>query len=117
MGTDLTFRPGEREKLKQREQATANQARAVFGLKLREVLSDRNGRDILRYVLRLVAPGRTELAPVASVFNSNAMTMAEQDGEMTPIRKLWETLGELARSERSVMEQEDHDERSTVHTN
>lgn len=117
MGTDLTFQPGKREQLKQREQATATQSRAVFGLKLRAVLSDRNGRDVIRHVLRLVAPGRTELAPVASVFNPNAMTMAATDGELTPIRKLWETLGELARAERSVMEQEDHDDRSTVHTN
>lgn len=117
MGTDLTFQPGKREQLRQREQATATQARAVFGLKLRSVLLTREGRDVLRYVLRLAASGRTELAPVASTFNPNAMTMAETDGSLKPIRQLWEDLGELARVERTLMENEDHDERSTVHTN
>jgi hypothetical protein len=51
------------------------------------------------------------------VFNPNAMTMAHDDGQLAPIRLLWQRLGEHARDARCLMEQEDHDERSPVHTN
>jgi hypothetical protein len=45
------------------------------------------------------------------------MTMANDDGKLAAIRLLWQRLGEHAREARCLMEQEDHDERSPVHTN
>ncbi len=117
MGADLTFQPAKQKQLAQREEALAVQSRAKLALAIRSALQTREGRFLARWFLRLADGNRSELAPTSGVFNPNAMSMAHQDGELSPIRKAWTELGEMARTERGLMEQEDHDERSHVHTN
>lgn len=99
----------------QRKQA-AQTERARLTLRMREALSTREGRFLARWFLRLVDSSRPELAPTSGSFDSNAMTMARKEGALDPIRDAWRQLGEMARQERLLMEQEDHDERN-VHTN
>lgn len=117
VGADLTFQPAKRKELEQREKATATQSRAKLALALRSALQHPEARFVLRWALRLTASERGELAPIVDVFNTNAMTMAERAGEVRLLTRMWDELGKLARTERDLMEQEDHDERSTVHTN
>lgn len=117
MSVDTTFRLGE----KARRDAEAQQAKAVAkarqSLFVRSTLETREARDLMRWVLRLVDGERPDLAPTSGVFNPNAMTMANDDGKMAAIRVLWDRLGEHAWEARRLMEKEDHDERSPVHTN
>lgn len=117
MGADLTFDPAKRKELEQREKAAAVQSRAKLALSIRSALRNPEARFVLRWALRLTASNRSELAPIVDVFNTNAMTMADRTGEVRLLTRMWEELGKLARAERDLMEQEDHDERSTVHTN
>lgn len=117
MSADLTFRPD----VKARREAEAQQAKAVAKARqtlfVRDALEKREARDLMRWVLRLVDGERPDLAPTSGVFNPNAMTMANDDGKLAAIRLLWKQLGEHAREARCLMEKEDHDERSPVHTN
>lgn len=117
MSADLTFRPAE----KARRDAEAEKAKAVSkacqALFVRDALAKKEARDLMRWALRLVDPGRRDLAPTSGVFNPNAMTMAHDSGLMDGIRLLWQQLGEHAWEARCLMEKEDHDERSPVHTN
>ncbi len=117
MSADLTFRPGEKARRDAEAEKAKNVAKARQTLFIRDALTKREARDLMRWVLRLVNPERQDLAPTSGVFNPNAMTMAHDDGQLAPIRLLWQRLGEHAREARCLMEQEDHDERSPVHTN
>ena len=80
-------------------------------------LTDRETRDFVRDVLRLVDPDRRDLAPTGAVFNTNAMLMAEGHGAYSVIRKLWDELGLYAHDARTLMENEDYDERNRINTN
>lgn len=113
----MTFRPSEKARREAEAQQAKTVAKARQTLFVRDALAKREARDLMRWVLRLVNPERQDLAPTSGVFNPNAMTMAHDDGQLAPIRLLWQRLGEHAREARCLMEQEDHDERSPVHTN
>lgn len=114
----MTFRPGEKARLDEAAKQAVIVAKARQTLFVRGALDKREARDLMRWVLRLVDGERPDLAPTSGVFNTNAMTMANDDGKMAAIRLLWRRLGEHAREARCLMEQEDHDERnSPVHTN
>ena len=117
MSADLTFRPTERQRREEAAKQAVVVANARKTLAVREALESREARDLMRWVLRLVDGERQDLAPTSGVFNPNAMTMAHDDGKLAAIRMLWQRLGEHAREARGLMEKEDHDERSPVHTN
>ena len=114
---DLTFRPAEKARRDEEAQKAKTVAKARQALFVRQALDTREVRDLMRWVLRLVDGERPDLAPTSGVFNPNAMTMANDDGKMAAIRLLWERLGDHAWEARRLMENEDHDERSPVHTN
>lgn len=106
-----------------RVQAEAREAEATRSVS-REVvrwqscLADRDTRDLVRDILRLVEPTREELAPLGgSEPQTNAALAQYRDGQLSVIRKLWVKLGLHDRSARSLMEQEDHDERHRINPN
>lgn len=80
-------------------------------------LTDRETRDFVRDILRLVDPDRRDLAPTGAAFHTNAMIMAHGCGERAVIQKLWDELGLYAHDARTLMENEDHDERNRINTN
>lgn len=117
MSASDTFRPAVRQQRAEAAKQAAVVAKAQRTLAVREALESREARDLMRWVLRLVDGERQDLAPTSGVFNPNAMTMAHDDGKQAAIRLLWQRLGEHAWEARCLMEKEDHDERSPVHTN
>ena len=58
-----------------------------------------------------------EVKPNQSVELLKELHILTRDGKMAAIRLLWERLGDHAWEARRLMENEDHDERSPVHTN
>lgn len=114
----MTFRPAEKARRDAEAEKAKGVAKARQAVFVRSTLDKREVRDLMRWVLRLVDGERPDLAPTSGVFDPNAMTMASKDGRMATIRLLWERLGEHAWDTRRLMEQEDHDERSShVHPN
>lgn len=104
----------------QAEAREAEQAQNVSRrvVRWRNCLADRDVRDFVRDILRLVESNRQELAPLGGgACQTNAALEQYHKGQLSILRNLWEELGLHDLGARSLMEQEDHDERHRINPN
>lgn len=109
-----------RDKRVQADAREAEQAQNVSRrvVRWRNCLADRDVRDLVRDILRLVESSRQELAPLGGgACQTNAALEQYHKGQLSVLRILWEELGLHDVGARSLMEQEDHDERHRINPN
>lgn len=109
-----------RDKRVQAEAKKAEDVRAISSrtVRWRNCLTDRDVRDLVRDILRLVDSSRNELAPLGGgACQTNAALEQYHKGQLSVLRNLWEELGLHDLEARSLMEQEDHDERHRINPN